>query len=61
MGDDVGSKTNLHCPHCYGYLYINNYYDPEAEEGIESYPYVCPDCDENFYSIEAIDDGRNNI
>lgn len=52
--DDVGEEIDKICPHCGNRLCLNNYYDPEAEEGLESYPYVCPDCDENFYGIEVI-------
>ncbi len=53
---DIGEETEYICPHCSGYVCKNNYYDPEAEEGVESYPYVCPECDENFYGIEVTKD-----
>lgn len=54
--DDVGEETEYRCPHCGNHVCENNYYDPKAEEGVESYPYVCPYCDENFYGIEVIKD-----
>ena len=34
------------CPHCGKPLYFET--DPELD-----YPYVCLDCDENFYEIEV--------
>lgn len=53
ISEDIGDETEYICPHCGSYVHKNNFYDPKAEEGIESYPYVCPECDENFYGIEV--------
>tara|TARA_R110000803_G_scaffold99639_1_gene167780 strand:+ start:222 stop:380 length:159 start_codon:yes stop_codon:yes gene_type:complete len=39
-------KTNIDCPKCNSKLYN------ETEKDID-YPYVCLDCDENFYNIEV--------
>jgi hypothetical protein len=51
--EDAGEMTEYLCPHCGANVCKNNLYDPEAEEGIESYPYICIGCDENFYGIEV--------
>lgn len=36
------------CPHCGKPLYFET--DPELD-----YPYVCLDCDENFYEVEVVE------
>lgn len=51
---DIGGETEAICPHCGKRLHHNNLYLYDEKEGICSYPYVCPDCDENFYEIEVI-------
>ena len=37
-------KTDKVCPHCGNSLYLSD---------LPQYSYVCPECDENFYNIEA--------
>lgn len=37
-------KTEKVCPHCENSLYLSD---------LPQYPYVCPECDENFYDMEA--------
>lgn len=50
---DIGEETDAICPHCGNRLHKNNLYLYDMEEGLCSYPYVCPECDENFYEIEV--------
>ena len=44
-------KTNKDCPKCSSKLYN------EIIKEID-YPYVCLECDENFYNIETINKGE---
>ena len=37
-------KSTVNCPHCDKEMYISDIID---------YAYVCPNCDENFYSMEC--------
>lgn len=36
--------TDKFCPRCHGKLLLSD---------VEQYDYVCPECDENFYSVEC--------
>ena len=40
-------RTDKKCPKCETKLYVEKYLD--------EYPYICIKCDENFYSVEAVD------
>ena len=42
--EGYGLPVNLKCPKCHNKLYREIY--------IDEYPYVCLDCEENFYFIE---------
>tara|TARA_R110000782_G_scaffold11346_1_gene34584 strand:+ start:93 stop:254 length:162 start_codon:yes stop_codon:yes gene_type:complete len=44
-------KTNKDCPKCNSKLYN------EIIKEID-YPYICLECDENFYNIETINKGE---
>ena len=35
---------------------------PEKDRGLrKEYPYYCPKCDENMYSFECTESGRENV
>ncbi len=38
-------STDVKCPHCGRRLYLSD---------LKQYDYICPDCDENFYSCEVV-------
>ena len=42
-------KTNIKCPKCGEFLFN------EIEKMEANYPYVCLQCDENFFKIETVD------
>ena len=45
---DIYRKSDKFCPHCGGPLYHEKY-----DNTRDHYPYFCPECDENFFEIEA--------